>query len=365
LDYLTPLGMSEPLLAGVAPLAVERHLDGKYAHAYGLIFVSLLLRPEALPFFLGYSAFMWVRSPRSRPSTVVLAALLPVLWLLPDYLSTGDWLRSTRRAAAPTQGGPLLTSFPAGSVVLSAFNAVVVPVVIGATIAAGFAAVGYVKRRQERTVVALSVVCLGWLVEVALTTQARVSSGDERYLIVAVALSCVLAGVGWTRLVNVVGSALSRHIPPGRISVLRLAVIAAALLVCAPFLVIRLGELSDRAGDIPFWTHKNGELATLVERAGGRDRILACGPVTADIYQMPALAWQLRIHQSQVAIAPGPKGTVSPKGTELRAPTVGTVFRTRTTRDGPLLPAGLGSEFRVIATTDQWQVLSTCRAATT
>jgi hypothetical protein len=361
LDYLMPLGMSEPLLAGLSLLAVERHLDGRYAQAYGLIFVCLLIRPEAFPFFVGYSVFLWTRIPRSRPWTVVLAALLPVLWLLPDYLSTGDWLRSTRRAAAPTQGGPLLTSFPAGSVVLSAFNAAIAPVAVGAAIAVSFAVVGYVTRRQDRTLVALSLVYFGWLVEVALTTQARMGSGDERYLIVFVALGCVLAAVGWTRLVNVTSTALSRRAPPQRRLAVRIGVVAAALLASAPFVVQRLAELSDKAGDIPFWTHKNGELATLIGRAGGRDQILRCAPVTADIYQMPTVAWELRIHQSQIVIAPGPKGTVT-KGKELPTPTAGTVFRTRTTRAGPMLPAEVGPSFRIVAVTHQWQILNTCGA---
>ncbi len=363
LDYLTPLGMSEPMLAGLALLAVERHVDGKFAQAYGLIFASLLLRPEAFPFFLGYSLFMWMRSRRSRPWVVVLTALLPALWLLPDYLSTGDWLRSTRRAAAPTQGGPLLTSIPAGSVLLSAFNAVVVPIVIGATMAIVISGVSYVKRREDGFVFALSLMCVGWLLEVAVTTQARMGSGEERYLIVSVALGCVLAAVGWTRVVELTASALARQAPLDRSTAARVVVTAAAVLISAPFVVLRLGELSDKAGDIPFWTHKNGELAILVERAGGRGQILTCGPITADIYQMPALAWQLDIHQSQIAIAPGPKGTVA-QGIVLRTPTVGTVFRTQTTRTGPRLPAGLGPQFRVAATTAQWQILTTCGART-
>lgn len=362
LDYLMPLGMSEPLLAGLALLAVERQLDGRYNQAYGLIFVCLLIRPEAFPFFVGYSVFLWTRAPRSRPWTVVLAALLPVLWLLPDYLSTGDWLRSTRRAAAPTQGGPLLTGFPAGSVVLSAFNAAIAPIAMGAAIAVTSAVVGYVNRRQDRTpLMTLSLVYLGWLVEVALTTQARMGSGDERYLIVFVALGCVLAAVGWTRLVNITTTALARRAPPERRLAVRIGVVAAALLAAAPFVVQRLGEMSDKAGDIPFWTHKNGELVTLISRAGGRDQILRCAPVTADIYQMPTVAWELRIHQAQIVIAPGPKGTVT-NVKVLPTPTAGTVFRTRTTRAGPMLPAEVGPAFRIVAVTDQWQILNTCGA---
>jgi hypothetical protein len=349
LEYLTPFGMSEPLLAGLALFAVERHLDSKFAHTYGLIFLSLLLRPEAFPFFLGYSVFMWIRFPRSRPWVVGLLAMLPVLWLLPDYLSSGDWLRSTRRAQMPTQGGPLLTSNPALAVVENEFNAVVLPVVVGAAIAIGTAVVGYGKRREDGYVLALSVLCIGWLVEVAITTQARMGAGDERYLIVSVALGCVLAGVGWSRLVT------ARRRPW-----VRIAVVGVVMVGSAPFVAQRLDELSGTIGEVPYQAHKYGELAQLIKRAGGRDRVLSCAPITTDIYQMPAVAWQLGIHQSEVVIAAGPKGTPE-VGRVVVLATAGTVFRTRTTRESPLLPSQLGSpDFRVVATTDQWQLLSTC-----
>ncbi len=352
LEYLTPFGMSEPLLAGLALLAVERHLDGKYAQAYGLTFFSLLLRPEAFPFFLGYSVFMWIRVPRSRPLVVGLVASLPVFWLLPDYLSSGDWLRSTRRAQMPTQGGPLLSSSPALAVVESEFNVVVLPIVVGAVIAMAMAVVDYAKRREERTVLALSVLCVGWLAEVALTTQARLGAGDERYLIVSVALGCVLAGVGWSRLVSAVAAR--------RGSWARMAVIGIVVVGSAPFVGQRLDELSGTIGEVPYQAHKYGELAKLIDLAGGRDRVLSCAPITADIYQMPAVAWHLGIRQSDVVIAAGPKGTPA-VGRVVQLASAGTVFRTRTTRASPLLPAQLGStEFRLLATTDQWQILSTC-----
>jgi hypothetical protein len=361
LEYLTPFGMSEPLLAGLALLAIERHLDGRYGQAYGLIFACLLLRPEAFVFFLAYSVFLWRRSPRWRPWIVVLVVLLPVLWLLPDYVSSGDWLRSTRRAQMPTQGGPLLSGLPAAAVFESEFNAVVLPIVIGAVVATAFAVVGYVKRRQERTLLALAVVCAGWLVEVALTTQARMGAGDQRYLIVSFALGCVLAGVGWIRLVAMASSFLARWRPTMSDRAARWAVIAVVLAASAPFVGQRLDELSGTIGEVPYQAHKYRQLAELINRAGGRSQILACGPVTSDIYQMPALAWQLGVHQSQILISAGPKGTPT-TGNVVRVPTMGTVFRTRTIRGEPLLPAHLGSpDFHVLATTDQWQVLSTCR----
>ncbi len=360
LEYLTPFGMSEPLLAGLALLATERHLDGHFGQAFGLVFACLLLRPEALPFFVGYAVFLWWRAPRARPWVILLAILLPVLWLLPDFLSSGDWLRSTRRASMPTQGGPLLSAVPALAVLASAFNAIVLPVVVGAAAAMVMAVTGYVKRREDGPLLALSAICLGWLAEVAVTTQARMGSGDQRYLIVTTAVGCVLAGVGWTRMVGLASAWLlrARHrMTPGRA---RVAAALAAVVVAAPFVGQRLGELSGTIGEVPYQAHKYRELAVLIQRAGGRGRILSCGPVTSDIYQLPALAWQLGLHQSDIVIAAGPKGTPE-TGRIVAVPVIGTVFRTRTVRGSPLLPARLGSpDFHMLAVTDQWQVLSTC-----
>lgn len=373
LEYLTPLGMSEPLLAGLVFLAFERHLDKRYAQAYGLLFASLLVRPETFPFFVGYSLFLWQRSTRSRPWTVALYLSLPVFWLLPDYLSTGNWLRSEQRAGMPTQGGPLLTSHPWLAVIESGFNAVVLPVVVGAVIAMVFAVAAYLKRRDdlaERPLQAMSVLCVGWLLEESVITQAHASSGDQRYMIVAYGAACVLAGVGWARLVRVAPAWLagarssggtgqgrdgraSRAPAPAARSLLmvRVMLIVVLCLGSAPFVVQRLDDLSGSIGEVPYQAHKYGELAALIKDAGGRDRILACRPISADAYQMPALAWDLNVHQDQILIATGTTGI----------PTSGTVFRTRTTRGSPLLPPRLGSpDFRVVGTTDQWQLLSTC-----
>jgi len=354
LEYLTPLGMSEPLLAGLILLAFERHLDDKYSQAYGLLFAGLLLRPETFPFFVTYSLFLWKRSKRSLPWIVALFVSLPVFWLLPDYLSTGNWLRSEQRAGMPTQGGPLLTSHPWLAVIESGFNAVLLPIVVGAVIAIAYAVVAYVKRRDdvgERPLQAMSVLCVGWLLEESVITQAHASSGDQRYMIVAYAAGCVLAGVGWVRFVRDATTWLTGRPKWATASVARVAVVAVLLLGSAPFVVSRLDDLSGAIGEVPYQAHKYGELEALIKKAGGRRPILTCGPVTVDTYQMPAVAWDLHVHQSQIRIASGTTGI----------PASGTIFRTRTTRGSPVLPPALESpDFRVVATTAQWQLLSTC-----
>ena len=372
LDYLAPFGMSEPLLAGLALLAVERHLDEHHGQAYGLIYACLLLRPEAFLFFAGYSVFLWRHQPRARPWVVVLTALLPAFWLLPDYLSTGDWLRSTRRAEMPTQRGPRLSAFPAGAVLVSQYNTVVAPAVVGALAAIAIAARRFTRERKDTAVIALSVLGLAWLAEVAVTTEAGASAGDERYLIVSVAILCVLAGIGWVRLVPIVRAGIARAWRPYRTdrtdstdrpgSQRRAgkAAITLAVLVSVPFVFQRVSELSGSIGEVPYQAQKYQQLDVLIARAGGRARILACPPVSANIYQIPALAWALGLHQADLVIVAGPRGTPI-QGRIVQLPRAGTTFRTRTTRGTWTLPAVVGpTATRVLAATSQWQVLSTC-----
>jgi hypothetical protein len=48
-------------------------------------------------------------------------------------------------------------------------------------------------------------------------------------------------------------------------------------------------------------------LSDAIARAGGRVRVLACGqPVTAQ-YQVPRVAWALRVHIKDVGLDPGPR----------------------------------------------------------
>ena len=55
-----------------------------------------------------------------------------MLWLLPDRLGSGDWLRSLRRAQATS---PHDRALPFLDVVRSAFEAMLVPITVGAALA--------------------------------------------------------------------------------------------------------------------------------------------------------------------------------------------------------------------------------------
>jgi len=95
----------------------------------------------------------------------------------------------------------------------------------------------------------------------------------------------------------------------------------------------------------------------VVERAGGRDRLLACGTPYTGAFQVPAVAWQLGVHTTVVQSASA-EGDAPP-----RVPAV--VFRSRTTSTSHAVPLldSLGGEAGVdtIATGGGWRIVTRCR----
>src|SRR3954451_15227039 len=97
-------GNSEGLLVALCLWAVERHLDHRRRDAFVLLFLSALLRPEVWPFWALYGLWMVAGPWRERPPRTELALLagsgvaLVVLWFLPEYLGSGDFLRAAARA---------------------------------------------------------------------------------------------------------------------------------------------------------------------------------------------------------------------------------------------------------------------------
>lgn len=368
--YFMAVGLSEPLMAGLALLAVERHLDRHYGQTAALVYACVLLRPEYAPFLLGYGAFVWLRLPKSRLWLVLGAVALPVVLLLPDYIGSGDWLRSARRAAVPSEGGARLTSYPGLATLQGATRQVIVPVLAGAVVSLVLTVRSFWKRREDALSLALIALSAGVLLWQAALTQAHKSAGDPRYLIVGYSLACVVAGIGWSRAVSAVG----KHWPDSRTAVR--SAVAVVVVAIAPFVWIEIAKYPGATHGMSYQVHKDGQLQALIAGIGG-SRLLACGPVMADTYQAAAIAWYLDVPTSRVSIIAAPRGGV-PTGPGPHAshfevvrppyalPSVrptGTLFRTSTFGGQmPMTPdpPGPASGFRVVSRTSQWEVWSTC-----
>lgn len=350
LGYLVPTGMSEPLLAGLVLWAVERHLDGRHTQAYGLWFAAALLRPEVWPFLALYALFAWRRVPGSRRLVAITLLSLPMLWFLPEAWGSGDLLRSSQRAQVPNPGDPLLAQFPGLAVLESARSYLGVPVQLGALLAVVVALVACFTRRQEKRTLLVALLGAAWLAIVTVMTQLGLAAGEQRFLIVAAAAACVLAGVGWAKVVDAAGALARRLSGHPRVGVVGQALATILLLLVAlPYAVPRVDELRAEAEEVRFQTALHDMLPVAIERAGGSEKVLACGGTFTGRYLIPALAWQLDVPFPRVGFMVGPPGIV---------------FRSPHTRfavpepDAPVAELG----FPVVARAGTWEVGASCPA---
>ena len=154
-------GASEPVVAALTLWAIDRHLSGATRLAYVLLFAATLNRPEFSIFLLGYAAYLWLRVPGSQVLAVSLLIAVPVAWLLPPLIITGNALQASNAALAG-KGSP-------GSAVAelrSAPTLVTVPVLVLAGVGFAFALV-----RRELTLQWLGVGAIVWALMVAVMTQ--------------------------------------------------------------------------------------------------------------------------------------------------------------------------------------------------
>src|SRR6185503_3697549 len=125
---------------------------------------------------------------------------------------------------------------------------------------------------RDRLRLGLGAIALALMVAVALMTQAGFA-GNLRYVALPAALICVLAGAGWVELVRDVGVRWGRKAGA--------ATAVAAIAVCTPLVAPFWDMLT---WDLDVVRNESGaydRLGPMVEKAGGTDAMLACGPVYA------------------------------------------------------------------------------------
>jgi hypothetical protein len=338
------MGNSEGLLVALAFAAIDRHLDGRHRAAFLLALGAALLRPEVWPFFGLYGLWVFWRRPETRRIVAAGFAALPVLWLLPEWWGSGDLLRAAHRAQNPRANSPAFAENPVQAV-LEQFHTMLTTVVwVGV---AAFVIALVLRRtqgRRERLVAAVLLVASGlWVAEVAIMTSDGFS-GNVRYLILPAAVLCVIAGTGVAWLMR---AALGERAVAG--GALGAGVAVAAGVVFAFPAVHRVPTDIEA---VTYQARLNDRLDVLVERAGGRERLLACGDPYTGPFQVPIVAWTLRAHISQVTLEP-------------ERPAV--VFRAKSNpgaRPGPSL-AGVGGEagVRTFAEIPGWRVVGACRGS--
>jgi hypothetical protein len=341
------LGNSEGLLVALALAAVDRHLAGRTRHAFLLGLGAALLRPEAWPLLGLYGLWLLWREPAVRKLVIAGFVALPVLWLLPELWGSGDLLRAAHRAHTPRANSAAFADNPAVEVVRQ-FFAMLTPAIwvgLGALVVMALLRLGSTWW-ERRAAFGLALAGMVWVFEVAVMTNDGFS-GNTRYLIMPAAIACVVAGIGIGWFVR----ALPRRVAGGAVAVAVLALVAAA-----GFAAPSVHRLDAVRASVYYQARLTDGLAGAVARAGGRDRLLACGTPYAGAFQVPAVAWLLHQHTTTVRSASAPGDAPA------KIPAV--VFRSKTTSTSHPVPPieSIGGEeaVRTFAIAGGWRIVGRC-----
>jgi hypothetical protein len=299
-------GNSEGILVAVCLWALERHLDGRHKDAFALGLAAALLRPEVWPFIGLYGLYVLYRDRRASTLALVVGGGLGLglLWFVPEYLGSGDFLRAAARARQPNPDSAAFAAHPFLEVFGRSASVLTPPVYLG-----GVIAVVAAIRTRNRLFLTMAAIGGVLMVAVALMTQFGFA-GNLRYVALPAALVCVLAGAGW------VGAVRLAHERLGVVAAGALVLVAAAF--AYPFVREDVGELRDRAQTVRDEADLYGSVPEAIEAGGGPAKLKACGTVYTGAFQTQTVAWYMHLHEMQTEIFAFPPGTtITPSFTAL------------------------------------------------
>jgi len=394
------LGYSEGLMTALVLVALDRHLDGARRQAFAVGFFAALDRPELWLLWGPYGLYLWWRDPGARRLVAALFVLIPVLWFLPEYWGSGHLLRGVTRAHHPRSNSAAFASCPfCTEFVHHAWPRVMLRVKgvgLGAMAVAAWglwATRGLWWRRSplpgaaRARLLLLLAGAVGWLwwIGVSVETQAGFS-GNDRYLVLGSALVAISGGVGWgwaaaavagwlRRLAERGGAGWPRRLALGARARGRTGVAAATVAGTGLALAVGLGTppwIGPSVVDLPathralvYQAHLRQDLGAAIRELGGPARVLRCGTVMTEGFQVPMVAYDLGVKMLRVQAPPTP-----PPGQVAPAPWPNVIFQARDTRHAALLPLpaqirawerdGARYTFRHIRT---FYVFSDCRSS--
>lgn len=312
-------GNSEGILVALCLWALERHLDGRRRDAFLLGIGAALLRPEVWPFIALYGLYLLIAERRLSTLLLVVGGGLSllILWFVPEYIGSGDFLRAANRARQPNPDSAAFAAHPFIEVFNRSASVLSLPVYVGGVIAFVVALV-----RRDGLYLTMAAIGTVLMVAVAGMTQAGFA-GNLRYVALPAALVCVLAGAGWVWLVR----ATNRR--AGTVAAAALAVVIAA--ASAPFVIDDVRELDEGWWRIDQEAQLYGTVPEAIEAAGGREKLLACGTVYTGAFQTQAVAWYMHLHEMESEIFAFPPGTtIAPNYSALsKDPRFPTIAKTR------------------------------------
>jgi hypothetical protein len=348
-DWLRFMGNGniEPLSAGLALAAVDRHLDGHPHQTIALGSLAALGRPELWPFVALYAAYMVFRQKRaSLVVAAVLLALVPIGWLGGDWWGSGDPFHGSKLAAGfrerqkQHREAALLQDKKRHIVVDRSTGVAVEHTLRGAKVllippafVAALIAIGFAIYRREKAPLLLAGGAIALFCVIAGMAFAGYG-GSPRFLFPAAGFVAALGGIGVGYLVREAGK---RWRPAAFIA------IAAITAITVPFAIDRGNEFSARAHEVHLRAVYEDQLEQAVKLAGGRERVLSLGEPRSNSTYAHQLAWLLHIHQSQI-VGPAARNVV---------------FSGRPTEVSPSRPPRLpshGAHITRVAATGIWTV---------
>ena len=286
----------------------SRSSSGRHRAALALLTAAALMRPEAWPFLGVYGIWLWRARPRtawrwsSPPSSSCCCGSGP------DVIGAGGAIGGSKAArGTPSPGSAGLTAHPALTLLGDTVTVVSAPRARRRRARRGPGRPDDPRARRG----------CGRLDRDRGGDDAAGYAGNPRYLVAAAAIIAVLAGVGAVRLA---APPAARH---GARRCWRPR--------CSPPPRGTCGPTCARS-------RQRGALARhvrgMIDRAGGRDALLRCGPVRTSTTARSIVAWylDLPIRRHQPAPAPagerrpgalvlrrGPRAGVDPRGYDVKA----------------------------------------------
>jgi hypothetical protein len=348
------LGYSEGLATALMLVAVERHLDGRPRQAFAVGFFVALDRPEIWLFWGPYGLWLFWKDPGARKLVLALFVLIPILWFLPEYWGSGHFLRGVNRAQHPRSNSLAFAKSPFFSELIdAAWPTILLRLKLAAAVLVGVVGIVLLRgwRRERRSflsatqpramgVTALAgITGLAWFVVIATMTQIGFS-GNNRYLVIGSSLVDICGAVAWGWAAQEVGNLAAGLARRGREassaalahagSWAGLAVVALAFAILPSWVGSNLISIQRTHRSLVYQANLREGATRLVAEYGGATKMLRCGTVMTEGFQVPMVAWTLGVHTIEIEAPPAPNAPLPP------APNV--ILQTRDTRDASLLP---------------------------
>jgi hypothetical protein len=371
------LGYSEGLMTAIVLIAIERHLDGHPRQAFAIGFFAALDRPEIWLFWGPYGLWLFWKDPGARKLVIALFALIPVLWFLPEYWGSGHFLRGVNRAQNPRSNSPAFASCPFCTELNNAWVTVLtrIKIAAGVGVVAGTLLliralrarsgwsfrewrVSGPRERAQLVIVLAGLFGLGWWVVIAILTQAGFS-GNNRYLVLGAALIEISGAATWgwgtIELDKVLRKFRDHALKPTAALAASLAVAVLAFAFVPGFVGNSLTDVRSTHRALSYQALLRKDAQAAVQKAGGKGRLLACGSIMTEGFQVPMVAYYVGVHTAQI-LAPAAAG--EPPG-----PPPNVVLQVRATRSAALLPIlhrWPTTQYKLIATTRTFRVFEHC-----